>query len=71
MNNEKDIVSTSKFLSLILRHAPETIQLELEGNGWASIEDIIRLSKDHGKQVSLELIQTVVATNDKKRFAIS
>jgi putative RNA 2'-phosphotransferase len=71
MNHEKNIVACSKFLSLILRHAPETIKLELDGNGWAMIDDIIRLSKHHGKPISLELIQAAVASNDKKRFAIS
>lgn len=71
MINEKTIVSTSKFLSLLLRHAPETIGLELDGNGWARIDDIIRLSQSQGHQLSYELIEQVVITNDKKRFAIS
>ncbi|MGH8052144.1 MAG: RNA 2'-phosphotransferase [Arenimonas sp.] len=71
MNSEKSITSTSKFLSLILRHTPEKIGLILDNEGWARIEDIIRLSRAHGTQLNLELIQTVVATNDKKRFAIS
>lgn len=36
--NEK---SLSKFLSLILRHKPETIGIKLDANGWADIEEIL------------------------------
>ena len=39
-----NIKKTSKFLSLILRHAPETIGLQLDEEGWASVDDIIAKS---------------------------
>lgn len=71
MNTEKIIISASKFLSLILRHAPETIGLRLDKEGWARIDDIIRLSKIHHARLDRELIHIVVDTNDKKRFVIS
>lgn len=29
-----DIVNLSKFLSLILRHSPEKINIKLDENGW-------------------------------------
>jgi putative RNA 2'-phosphotransferase len=35
----------SKFLSLILRHQPEKIGLELDENGWAFVDDILEKSK--------------------------
>ena len=34
MNNEKHNKHISKFLSLILRHKPETIGITLDQNGW-------------------------------------
>lgn len=71
MTNEKEIISASKFLSLILRHAPETIGLQLDKEGWARVDDIIRLSKTHHVRLDRPLIRIVVDTNDKKRFVIS
>ena len=39
--NEKEKKKISKFLSLVLRHAPETIHLKLDKNGWASTAELI------------------------------
>ena len=67
----EDIVSISKFLSRILRHAPERIELTLDANGWVSIDVLLRQAGKHGKPISRELLNRVVAENDKQRFAIS
>jgi len=66
-----DVVSLSKFLSLILRHAPDKIGLTLDPNGWADVEELLRLMALKGKNVSRELLERVVAENDKRRFAFS
>lgn len=68
---EKEIKTASKFLSLILRHQPDTIGLELDKNGWASVEELIEKANINGHSFSRELIETVVSTNDKKRFAFN
>ncbi|MGO1073040.1 RNA 2'-phosphotransferase [Lysobacter sp. CA199] len=65
------LTKTSKFLSLVLRHAPETIGLSLDANGWADIEELIDLANANGKPVTRALIDEVVRDNDKQRFAIS
>ena len=64
-------VSTSKFLSLILRHQPEKIGLSLDANGWANLDDLLRLSAAKGRPLTRALIEEVVATNDKQRFAFN
>lgn len=69
--NEKEIKSTSKFLSLVLRHSPETIQLKLDENGWANVDGLITQCNKHQKQLDLDLLNIVVETNDKKRFAFN
>ncbi len=64
----KTLNETSKFLSYVLRHKPDAIGLYLDPEGWANIDELI------GKAdipLTLELIQNVVETSDKKRFAIS
>ncbi|TWU18631.1 RNA 2'-phosphotransferase [Allorhodopirellula heiligendammensis] len=71
MKTDKSLVSTSKFLSLILRHQPEVVGLKLDDEGWLDIAQVVDAANQHGKQLSLELLHEVVATNDKKRFALS
>lgn len=66
-----DLVRVSKFLSLVLRHDPGAIGLALDGNGWADVDDLIRLADRHGKPLTRPLLERVVADNDKKRFAFS
>ena len=67
MNNNK-IKTTSKFLSFILRHQPEKIGLELDGNGWADINELIK--KSQKVKLTKELIEEVVTKNNKQRFII-
>lgn len=65
------LVKISKFLSLTLRHRPEKIGLRLSESGWASVEQLIEASRRHGVEFTLEELQNVVASNDKKRFSLS
>ena len=65
-----DPVSASRFLSLVLRHRPDLIGLPLDDAGWAEIDALVRLSQGH-RPLTRALIETVVATSDKQRFAIS
>lgn len=65
-----NLVSTSKFLSLVLRHQPEIIGLSLDDAGWADIDVLIRLSQPH-RPLTRALIEQVVEENSKQRFAIS
>lgn len=61
----------SKFLSLILRHAPDTIGLTLDKNGWADVATLLERAAAHGKRITPAQLQEVVASNDKQRFAFS
>lgn len=63
----------SKFLSLILRHKPETIGLALDEQGWADIDELIDKTNrsDQGITLTRSLLQEVVDTSDKKRFTVS
>jgi putative RNA 2'-phosphotransferase len=72
--NEKTAKSVSKFLSLVLRHSPETINLELDENGWADVEELITKCFKNGNSLNpltAELLDYVVENNDKKRFAFN
>ncbi|MEA9415197.1 RNA 2'-phosphotransferase [Flavobacterium sp. PL02] len=69
--NEKIAKSISKFLSLVLRHSPETINLKLDENGWADVEELIAKCSKNGNTLDSELLDYVVENNDKKRFAFN
>jgi len=66
---EKDITNLSKFLSLILRHQPQLIGIELNEQGWVNVDKLIRQANLHGHTLDRELLYHVVETNNKKRFA--
>lgn len=66
----KPLEKTSKFLSLVLRHEPDRIGLQLDNQGWASIDELLAKASTH-LPLTEELLQRVVSTSDKKRFAIS
>lgn len=56
MNN-----SRSKFLSLILRHKPETIGIKLDKNGWASVSDL-------SKEFSFQELRDIAGSDEKNRY---
>jgi len=67
--NNKEI---SKYLSLILRHKPELIGLELNSEGWSNLDKLIEKSKvSQGITLDRETIKSIVKDSDKKRFEIS
>jgi len=68
---DKETVKTSKLLSLILRHEPERVGLRLDGAGWVNVAELLEAVNRHGVPLTLEDLKHVVATNDKKRFALS
>lgn len=68
---DKQLVKISKFLSLVLRHKPETIGLSLDHGGWARVEALLAAAKQAGVPLNREVLRQVVAQNDKQRFAFS
>lgn len=73
MTTTKALTKASKFLSFILRHKPDAIDLELDINGWANIDELIDKANHSGEIDGLDraMIQDVVDTSKKKRFVIS
>ena len=67
----KQHITISKFLSLVLRHKPEHIGITLDDAGWASVEELIQKASIKGFHLTPELIAEVVAKNDKQRFSLS
>ena len=64
-------VRTSKFLSYVLRHRPDSIGITLDENGWVEIDELLAAAQRHEKELSRTRLERIVATSDKRRFAIS
>ena len=54
----------SKFLSLVLRHDPDKIGIELDSAGWTDVKILLYKMRRMG----LAALEEIVYTNNKKRF---
>jgi putative RNA 2'-phosphotransferase len=66
-----NLTKLSKFLSLVLRHDPNKIGLELDPEGWAEVDDLLSCLGRAGRITSREELDQVVAENNKQRFRFS
>lgn len=61
---------TSKFISLILRHKPETIGITLDEHGWANVDELIAgISKTH--PIDMAILEQIVAEDEKQRYSFN
>ena len=61
-----NLTQTSKLISLILRHKPETIGITLDEHGWANVNELIR-----GVNIDMKILEQIVATDDKQRYSFN
>ena len=65
--SDRDI---SKFISLILRHKPETIGIILDEHGWANVDELISgVNKTH--PIDMERLERIVAEDGKQRYSFN
>ena len=58
----------SKYISLILRHKPETIGIELDEHGWADVDDLI-IGINRTYPLTREELEEIVRTDEKQRYS--
>jgi len=58
----------SKFLSLVLRHKPETIGIQLDESGWVDVDTLLNKLRPRFPFMDRTILERVVAENDKQRF---
>lgn len=61
----------SKFLSLVLRHDPARIGIHLDEQGWTDCSTLIKACNLNGVPLDALLLEEIVRTSDKQRFALS
>ena len=65
---DKDI---SKLLSLVLRHQPEALGIQLDQNGWTKVDSLLEKLKEKSADVDFERLEQIVYANDKQRFSFN
>lgn len=61
-----NLIQTSKLISLILRHKPETIGITLDEHGWANVTELL-----NGLKINMALLEEIVNTDDKQRYSFN
>ena len=61
----------SVFISLILRHKPETIGVQLDEHGWANVDELISSISSTGKKIDMEILEEIVRTDNKQRYSFN
>ena len=65
-----DLTKTSRFISLILRHKPETIGIALDEHGWANVSELIDgISKT--QYIDMAMLEKIVAIDNKQRYSFN
>jgi len=70
MMDAVDRVRTSKLLSRVLRHQPESIGVVLDDAGWVGIESLLSALVRHGRPLTRQELAELVRQDAKQRFAL-
>lgn len=68
---DNELTKTSKFLSYILRHHPEAIDLKLDEHGWADVDSLVEKADRGGRSLTREKLMKVINSSTKSRFTLS
>ncbi len=64
------LTDTSRFISLILRHKPETIGICLDEHGWAKVDELIAgIAKT--RPFDRQMLEEIVRTDGKQRYSFN
>lgn len=67
-----NLKSTSKFISLVLRHHPEAVGIALDEHGWANVPELIDGINATGRhRLTMEDLEEIVRKDEKQRYAFS
>ncbi len=65
-----NLTNTSRYMSLILRHKPETIGISLDEHGWANVAELIDgMAATH--EFNMEILEEIVRTDEKQRYSFN
>lgn len=64
MKSEKELKDVGRFMSLILRHAPEKADIEIDIEGWTDIKTLLKKLK-----INSDELDWILNNNNKNRFS--
>ncbi|EIS9524030.1 RNA 2'-phosphotransferase [Clostridioides difficile] len=67
--SKKDKLSI--FISLILRHKPETIGIKLDDYGYADVNELIEKINNTGRNINIEILVQIVKEDNKQRYSFN
>ena len=70
MMSSDEKTSLSRFISLILRHKPQVIGIELDEHGWADVNELIS-GISRTRTISPEILEEIVRTDEKQRYSFN
>ena len=68
----RKLKKTSKFISLILRHKPDAIDITLDEHGWADVQELIDgINRSGGHELDMDMLEEIVRTDEKQRYSFN
>lgn len=68
MTNSVNIRKFSKFLSYVLRHKPDELDLKMDRGGWVEVDALLSGAKTRDSRWNRKVLEEVVRENNKQRF---
>ena len=68
---KNDDVSLGRFISLVLRHDPESAGVTLDEHGWADVDGLIKGVCATGRKLDMETLERIVRENNKQRYSFN
>lgn len=69
MSNKNNKLSV--FISLILRHKPQTIGIELDEFGYAKVDELIKGINNSGRKITFDDLKSIVDEDQKGRYSFN
>lgn len=66
---EKEKLKLGKFISLVLRHKPESAYVSLDANGWVNVKELIAGIRKSGRNITMSDLEEIVETDAKNRYS--
>jgi putative RNA 2'-phosphotransferase len=65
------LIELSRFLSYVLRHKPDALDLDMSTDGWVAVEELIGKMNKDGKDITFNILKMIVQQDDKKRYSFN
>lgn len=66
-----NLTNISRYMSLILRHKPDVIEISLDEHGWANVNELINGIAKNNTGFNMESLEEIVRTDSKQRYSFN